>query len=164
MKFTAAIEIRGINPYILVSAERAQQVKSGWKKPMPVSVQVNGEPEPAWCINMMPAGDGSFYLYLDGMVREASGTKVGDHVQVSLTFDRSYLSGPQHEMPSELLAGLAGSPVAAARWETLSPSLKKEILRYLSSLRSDQTRQRNVERTLRVMSGAKERFLARNWN
>ena len=74
MKFRAKIELRGINPYVLVSAARAARIRAGWKKPMPVLVQVNGRPEPAWPINMMPAGDGGFYLYLDGTVRKASGT------------------------------------------------------------------------------------------
>ena len=115
MDFKAKIEIRGINRYVLVSPARAERIKAGWKKPMPVLVQVDGQPDPAWRVNMMPAGDGSFYLYLDGVVRKASGTDVGDMVAVSVVFDAAYKGGPQHEM-------------------------------------------------LAVLGGAKERFLARDWN
>jgi hypothetical protein len=71
--FKAEIKIKGINPYVLVSAARAARIKAGWKKPMPVLVQMNGQPEPAWRINMMPVGDGAFYLYLGAHVHQASG-------------------------------------------------------------------------------------------
>ena len=66
MKFTAQIELRGINPYVMVSEARAQQIRPDWKRPIPVMVQVNGQPEPPARVNMMPTGDGSFLLYLNG--------------------------------------------------------------------------------------------------
>ena len=164
MDFKAKIEIRGINRYVLVSPARAERIKAGWKKPMPVLVRVNGQPDPAWRVNMMPAGDGSFYLYLDGVVRKASGTDVGDMVAVSVVFDAAYKGGPQHEMLPEFAARLDENPSARARWDGLTASLQKEILRSLANLKSDAARQRNVERAVAVLGGAKERFLARDWN
>lgn len=164
LTFRARIRITGINPYIPVSAARARRIRADWRKPMPVLVQVNGQPEPAWAINMMPAGDGSFRLYLDAVVRKASGTGVGDMVEVAIAFDDHYRSGPQHEMLPALSSGLDENPVAKGRWESLPPSLRKEVLRYLANLKSDEARQRNVERAIRILNGAKERFLARDWN
>lgn len=164
MKFTGEIKIRGINPYVLVSAARARRIKEAWKKPMPVLVQVNGAPDPAWRINMMPVGDGSFYLYLDGNVRQASETQVGDMVEVTVSFDGDYRSGSQHEMLPEFSARLMDHALVRARWESLSPSLQKEMLRYLANLKTQDARSRNVERAIRVLSGAKERFMARDWN
>ena len=164
MKFTAKIKLRGINPYVMVSAARAGRIKADWKRPMPVLVQVNGKPDPAWQVNMMPAGDGSFYLYLDGGVRKASGTDVGDTVDVLVVFDHAYKGGPQHDMLPEFASRLNDDSVAKVRWDSLSPSLRKEILRYLANLKSDAARQRNVECAVRVLGGAKERFLAREWN
>jgi uncharacterized protein YdeI (YjbR/CyaY-like superfamily) len=49
--FTSTIEIRDGNPYVLVEKELAQKIKSDWKKPLPVLIQVNGEPKkplPDW--------------------------------------------------------------------------------------------------------------------
>src|SRR5689334_4525566 len=94
MRFKATIEIRGINPYVLVSAARAQKIKASWKKPMPVLVRINGKPNEPWHINMMPVGDGSFYLYLHGDVRKASKTKVGDRADIEVEFDDGYKGGP----------------------------------------------------------------------
>jgi hypothetical protein len=50
--FTAVIKIRNVNPYVLVSAVRANTIKSDWRKPIPVLVRVNGKPDRQWRINM----------------------------------------------------------------------------------------------------------------
>lgn len=161
--FTAAIKIRGINPFILVSAVRANAIKPGWRKPLPVLVRINGKPESAWRINMMPVGDGSFYLYLRGDVRNASDTKVGDRVRVEIDFDASYQNGPQHPMPQWFKQGLLGNPQAMKNWKALAPSRKKEILRYISGLKSPDARARNLSKALHVLSGETGRFMARTW-
>ena len=103
---------------------------------MPVRIRVNGEPAKAWRINMMPLGDGSFYLYLHGHVRKASDTKVGDTVTVELEFDDKYKSGPANPMPSWFNAALRKNKKAKRAYDELIPSRKKELLRYFSRLKS----------------------------
>ena len=161
--FTAVIKIRDINPFILVSALRAKAVKPGWRKPLPVLVRINREPTNAWQINMMPVGDGSFYLYLHGDVRKASGTAVGDRVRVEIEFDASYRNGPQHPMPRWFKRALAGNSQAMKNWTALIPSRKKEILRYFSRLNSPDARARNLAKALHVLSGKTGRFMASAW-
>jgi len=152
--FRGTIKIRGINPYVLVSAIRARTLRPDWRKPMPVLLRVNGEPAKApWRINMMPTGTGAFYLYLHGDVRRASGTEVGDRVTVELTFDTKYRNGPMQRMPAPLRRALAAEPKAKAAWGALIPSRKKEILRYLLYLKSDEARTRNIARVLHSLSG-----------
>jgi hypothetical protein len=46
----------------------------------------------------------------------------------------------------------------------LIPSRRKEILRYLSWLKSEEARERNVAKVIRVLSGSKERYMARSWS
>jgi len=161
--FSAVIGIRGVNPYVRVSAPRANSVKRAWRRPLPVRVRINGKPEDAWRIRMMPAGDGSFYLYLHGEVRKASGTRVGDRVRVAITFDQAYRGGPQHAMPRWFREALARDPKALRHWKALVPSRKKEVLRYLARLRSPDARLRNLARALHVLSGGRGRFLGRPW-
>lgn len=163
MRFSATMRIFNGNPYVHVSAARANALKPGWRKPLPVVVRINGKPNPPWRINMMPRGDGSFYLYLHGDVRRASGTKVGDRVRVDVQFDPRYRGGPMHPMPPWFRVPLSKNPSARKAWDTLIPSRKKEILRYLSWLKSPEARERNVRRALRVLSGKKERYMARSW-
>jgi hypothetical protein len=161
--FTARIRIRGINPFILVNASRANAIKPGWRKPLPVLVRINGKPENAWRINMMPVGNGNFYLYLHGDLRMASGTKVGDRVQVEIDFDAQYRNGPQHPMPQWFKQALVTNPQAAKNWRALAPSRKKEVLRYLANLKSPEARTRNLNKVLWVLSGQTGRFMGRTW-
>ena len=163
VEFESRIRINIPNPYILVSKRHAETLRHGWRKPMPVLVQVNDRPKTPWRINMMPKGDGSFYLYLHGTLRKASGTKVGDRVQVRLRFDEGYRGGPAHPMPSWFKVPLSNNQKAKAAWDTLPASRKKEILRYFSWLKSDEARQRNVDRAITVLSGKPGRFMARDW-
>jgi hypothetical protein len=131
---------------------------------MPVLIRINRLPENPWRINMMPAGNGSFYLYLHGNVRKSSGTKVGDSVDVEISFDSAYRNGPMHPMPVWFSKALKKNPAAKSAWESLTPSRHKEILRYFAALKSDESRERNLSRAIKVLSGNKERFMARSWN
>jgi hypothetical protein len=158
------MEIRGLNPYVLVSAQKAALLKPNWRRPMPVRVQINGEPDPPWRINMMPVGDGSFYLYLHGDVRELSGTKAGDVVNVEISFDHEYRGGPADPMPSWFEDALRLNRAAQLGWERLPPSRQKEIVRYLVRLKSLEAQQRNTKQALHVLAGGKARFMARDWN
>lgn len=161
--FKAVVKIRGINPFIAVSASRAEALKPGWRKPLPVLLRINGEPADAWRTNMMPAGDGSFFLYLNGIVRAEAGVSVGDQVRVEVEFDASYRSGPPHPMPPWLRQALKENPKAWKNWIALSPSRKKEVLRYLAQLKSPEARARNLNKALHVLSGQTGRFMARTW-
>jgi uncharacterized protein YdeI (YjbR/CyaY-like superfamily) len=51
-----------------------------------------------------------------------------------------------------------------AAWNALSPSRKKEILRYFANLKSRDARERNIRRAVAVLSGSPERFMGRSWN
>lgn len=163
LRFQAVIKIQGINPYILVSKEYATELRADWKKPMPVLVQVNGKPKEPWHINMMPVGDGSFYLYLHGDVRQSSNTKVGDTVTIDLQFDKSYRNGPLHPMPDLLQKSLEENLIAQENWNNLTPSRQKEVIRYLVTLKSQEAVERNVDKALSVLSGKSLRFMGRDW-
>ncbi len=112
---------------------------------------------------MMPVGDGSFYLYLHGDLRKASATAVGDRVRVEIGFDAAYTNGPQHPMPRWFKQALSANRRAMKNWMALSPSRKKEILRYFSRLNSPDARARNLARALHVLAGEAGRFMGREW-
>ena len=163
LRFSSVIKIIGVNPYVLVSAVRAKKLKPGWRKPLPVLLRINGKPEKPWRINMMPKGNGSFYLYLHGEVRKASKTKVGDKVEVEVSFDEEYRIGPMHPMPEWFESALMKNPKAKQAWQQLTPSRQKEILRYFANLKSQEAQKKNLVRAMNVLSGEKDRFMARTW-
>ena len=164
LRFRARIELNKINPYVLVSAARATRLEPGWRKPMPVRITVNGKPDTPWRINLMPVGDGSFFLYLHGQVRKASGTKVGDVANVTIEFDDEYTGGPAGPMPRWFSMELRRNAAARKGWNALPPSRRKEILRYLVRLKSIEARERNLRKALHVLGGGKARFMARSWS
>ncbi len=130
---------------------------------MPVIVQVNGHPTNPWRINMMPVGNGDFYLYLHGDVRKVSGTKVGDVVTVEVSFDTTYKAGPE-PLPPLLRLALKDNKVASTNWNRLSPSRKKEAVRSLNRLKSKAALTKNLEQAIHVLSGNEGRFMGRSWN
>lgn len=157
------IRIVGVNPFVAIPRSVAARLRAGWKRPMPVCFRVNRKPIVPWRLNLTPVGDGTFRLHLNGAVRSATGTSVGDRIEVELEFDCEYRGGPAHPMPAMLDEGLSRSPRARASWESLRPSLKKEFLRYIASLKSENARARNVGRALEILNGAEGRFLGRSW-
>jgi hypothetical protein len=164
LRFRSVIKINNVNPYVLVTARQAARLKKNWRKPLPVRIRVNGQPKTSWRINLMPIGDGSFYLYLHGDVRMASGTKVGDAVTVEVQFDDAYKNGPMHPMPPWFDDVLNQNPRARQSWDALIPSRQKEILRYFASLKSPEAQVRNLQRAIHVLSGGQARFMGRSWN
>lgn len=161
--FKAVVEIRGINPFVSVSASRVERLKLGWRKPLPVLVRINDQPKGAWRTNLMPAGEGRFYLYLNGEMRAETAVSVGSVVTVELAFDASYRNGPQQPMPSWFSRALRENEKAKKNWAALAPSRKKEVLRYFAQLKSAEARARNVSKALHVLSGHTGRFMARTW-
>jgi len=144
----AVVEQQGQNPLVRIDA---------------VMVRVNGESTTAWHTNMMPAGDGSYLLYLHHEMRKAASVSVGDVVIIDVIFDAAYRNGPLHALPSWFEGPLATSPTASVNWQRLSPSRQKEVLRYFAGLKSDEAKDRNLERVMRVLEGANERFMGRDW-
>lgn len=161
--FKTTVRKRGINPFVAVGSQQVAALKPGWRKPLPVVFRVNGLPKSGSWTNMMPAGDGGFYIYLNGDARKAADVEVGDRVQVTVEFDAAYRTGPQHPMPSWFRQALASHPQAKKNWDALIPSRKKEILRYFAQLKSSEARARNLARALDVLSGTRGRFMARLW-
>jgi hypothetical protein len=162
-EFRATICIRGVNPYILVGASRARAIRPDWRRPMPVLMRINGKPEKPFRTNMMPVGDGSFYLYLHGEIRRVSGTAVGDRVGADVEFDMKYRGGPQNSLPAWFRRELVGDPQAMNNWKALIPSRKKEVLRYFARLKTPEARARNATRMLAALSGSPAWTLGRAW-
>jgi hypothetical protein len=164
VRFRERIKIKGINPYVLVSHERANVIRQSWRGAMPVTVRLNQQPELGTKTNLIPKGDGSFYLYLNTIMRKAASVGVGDEVVIQLEADPDYRAGPAHPLPRQFNEALKRSTEARRRWRALPPSRQKEILRYFATLKTSGALERNVAKAVGVLLGEKARFMAREWN
>jgi len=163
VRFVSRILLDGVNPYVPVDEERATALRPHWRRPIPVLVRINAGPITPWRTNLMPKGDGSFWLYLHGPMRRVANVGVGDEVTVEMSSDDAYHSDPTHSMPEWFKVALAGDPLARQNWTRLPPSRRKEVERYLGALKTPSARERNLQRALKVLRGEEGRFLGRDW-
>jgi hypothetical protein len=84
--------------------------------------------------------------------RAASGFSGGETVDV--TIERDY-APREVEVPEALATALAADPVAAAAWEKLAYSHRKEHARAITEAKADDTRARRVEKAIAMLRGEK---------
>jgi hypothetical protein len=163
VEMSGRVLIIGVNPYVAVPSERVATLRPSWRKPLPVLVQINDGSATPWRTNLIPSGDGSFRLYLHGAMRKTANVGVGDEVRIRLRVDDAYHSNPAHSMPKWFQEALDSDSAIKENWMRLPPSQRKEVVRYLGALKSQDARERNLQRALGVLRGEPGRFLGRNW-
>ena len=91
---------------------------------------------------------GAWRLYVNGLMLKASGAKVGDLVSIEIEVDPT---PPVVEMPDELANAFAKDGSARKAFDALTPYRRKEILRYIGSLRSREAIEKNVAKLIRQL-------------
>ena len=125
----------GNNTGIEVPADVVEALGAG-KRP-PVVVNVNGF---EYRSTVAPMG-GRYLLPFSAARRNESGIKGGDAIDVELTLD----TAPRTvDVPDDLRAALDASPTAAAGWEKLSNSNRKEHVESVQGAKAAETRARRI--------------------
>lgn len=137
-----------INPCVVVPERIAAvlRAESGKNQSIPVQASLQGKPFKANLVRYR----GAWRLYLNGIMRKAAGVAVGDKVSVTLKFDPLPRRLP---VPPAFSKALKAKPRAKAAFDALSPSRRKELVRYLGSLKQEASLRRNIGRTLRYLTG-----------
>lgn len=148
-RFSAEIYKIGINPVVdppddVLNAIFEQAAKD--KGPIPIRGVLNGAP----FIQTLVRYAGAWRLYINGPMLKDSGLAVGDIARVEIEFDARPREVP---MPPKLQAAFRNSVAARKAFEILPPSRQKEILRYIGSLKSADSIERNVARVISQLSG-----------
>ena len=82
--------------------------------------------------------------------RAASGVTGGQVVQITIVRD----AAPREvDVPPPLAEALAADPVAAAAWEKLAYSHRKEHVRAITEAKADETRIRRVQKAVAMLRG-----------
>jgi hypothetical protein len=157
LKFSAKIEIIGINPYVYLPDEILDAIfeRAGKNKG---AIQVKGKIQGHAFIQNLVRYAGHWRLYLNGPMREKGGIDVGDTAHVEIDFDPVERKEVMHP---KLKSALDQNKKALAKFETLPPSRKKEIIRYINFLKSEESIDKNVQRAIGFLLG-KERFIGRD--
>ena len=101
--------------------------------------------------SLRPMGDGTYGLGVLKSIQAGAGLGAGDRIRVLLELD----AAPRIvEVPSDLALVLAGDKKAAAAWEKLSYTNKKELAVSLESAKRPETRERRLSAVIaRLRSG-----------
>jgi hypothetical protein len=144
--FRTTLHQQGNNVGIVVPDTIVAELNGG-KRPL-VSVTINGSYHFDYTIATM---GGRSMIGFSVAHRTASGLKGGDEVDVDLELQ----TAPRKvEMPPELAEALAADPVAAAAFEKLSFTFRKEHARSISEAKAEETRKRRLEKILAGLRGA----------
>jgi hypothetical protein len=144
MKFSTTMFQVGNNTGIEVPPDVVAALGAG-KRPA-VVVNVNGY---EYRSTVAPMG-GKYLLPFSAERREASGIRGGDDIDVELTLD----TAPRTlEIPDDLQSALKSSPTAAAAWDKLSYTDKKEHVRSVLDAKKAETRTRRIAAVVAKLEG-----------
>ncbi len=102
--------------------------------------------------SLMPMGDGTYCLGVLKSIQEAAGVGQGDTISVELALD----TAPRTiEPPTDLARALSRDSKAAAAWEALSYTNKKEMARSLEEAKRPETRERRLAQALESLRAAR---------
>ena len=129
--------------------EEAVAALGAGKRP-PVVVTINGYTYR----NTVAVMGGTYMIGISNERRAESGLKAGDDVEVTLVLD----TAPRTvELPPDFAAALDADPAARATFDKLSNSNKGYHVSLIEGAKSDETRQRRIEKAVSVLSEGKPR-------
>jgi hypothetical protein len=144
MKFSTTMFQDGNNTGIEVPADIVAALDAG-KRP-PVVVKVNGY---EYRSTVAPMG-GKYLLPFSADRRTESGIRGGDAIDVELTLD----TAPRTvDVPADLQSALDASPAAAAAWDKLSYTYRKEHVRSVLDAKKAETRTRRIAAVVTKLEG-----------
>ena len=131
----------------LVPVPKDVAAKMGLKGMPKVQAVIAGQPYRG---SLMPMGDGTYCLGVLKSIQEAAGVKPGDTITVEIELD----TAPRTvEPPPDLAKVIARDKKAAAVWEKLSYTNRKEMARGLEEAKTRETRERRLAAALDRLRG-----------
>lgn len=93
---------------------------------------------------------GLWRLYINTLMLKNSPKRIGETIEVTIEFDPSDRKIKPHP---ELIEALKNNLIAKSKFDHLTPSMQKEMVRYISSLKTEESRTRNIERAINFLLG-----------
>lgn len=156
-KFSAELEVIVGNPFVFVPIEILNAIFLQVKRdvgPIPVRGTINGKLYQQTLLKYC----GEWRLYVNMKMLKNSPGRLGEVIEVEIEFDPSDRTIVPHP---KLVQALSQNAEAATVFDNLSPSRQKEIVRYISKLKTAKSIDKNVARAINFLLG-KDRFLGRD--
>ena len=140
---------RGPAAAVVLDETQVAAVGEGAKR-FPVVATVNGY---TWRTSVARMG-GEFLLGLSREVRDGASVQAGDEAEVTIELDEA----PREvEVPADLTAALAADPQAAASFERMAFTNRKDYACWVAEAKRDETRQRRVAQAVEMIKAGKSR-------
>ncbi|RYM31445.1 DUF1905 domain-containing protein [Brumimicrobium glaciale] len=156
-KFKAKIEIIGINPFVFVPLEILNTIFEESDKNkgiIPVRGTVNGKQYQQTLLRY----SGEWRLYINMVMLKDSPKRIGELIEVEIEFDPNERTVVPHP---KLTKAFKENKEAFKVFEGLTPSSQKEIVKYISFLKTEASIDMNVKRAINYLLG-NERFIGRD--
>ncbi|MBS1488691.1 MAG: YdeI/OmpD-associated family protein [Bacteroidetes bacterium] len=156
-QFLAKLDIIGINPFVYVPDNILKALFKQAEKdkgPIPICGSVNDTPYRQTLVKY----SGAWRLYINTSMLKNSPKRIGESVKILVSFDRADRSIKAHP---KLIKVLQKQNEAKKVFDALTPSLKKEIVRYISHLKSEESVDRNIAKAIDFLLG-KGSFVGRD--
>ena len=155
--FNATIEIIGINPFVsvpdIILTDIFRQAGKN-KGAIPIRGTINNLPYKQTLVKY----NGDWRLYINTLMLKNSPKRIGENIQVSIEFDPSDRTIKPHP---KLVKALKENKQVKAVFDSLTPSLQLEIVRYIDKLKTEASIDKNVQRAVDFLLG-KGRFIGRD--
>jgi hypothetical protein len=147
--FSTLLEIIGINPYVSVPDDILSRIfnKAGKDRgTIPIHGTVNGNAYTQTLVRYK----GAWRLYVNTTMLKNSPKRIGETLTVTIDFDHRDRALPIHPKLNEALEQDAH---ARSVFESLSPSHRHEINRYITNLKSAAKVDENVQKAIGYLHG-----------
>ena len=114
--------------------------KLGIENAIPVMGTVEGVPLRS---TLVPRGNGAYRLAIHGDIRKKLQVDTGAVVELAIRRDEE---SREPELPPVLVLALRNSPKAQQKFRTMTTALRRQIVRYLVSVKSQATLERRVQK------------------
>jgi hypothetical protein len=154
--FTAEIELLGINPFVFVPAEILSAIfkEAGKDKGhIPVCGTLNDKKYQQTLVRY----SGEWRLYINTLMLKDSPKRIGKTIRIIIAFDGSDRAIAPHP---ELVKALKENNAAKKVFDSLPPSRQKEIVRYIGSLKTEESISKNISKAIGFLNG-ENKFVGR---
>jgi Bacteriocin-protection, YdeI or OmpD-Associated/Domain of unknown function (DUF1905) len=149
IRIRAQLQRRGPAAAVVLDEAQVAAVGEGARR-FPVVATVNGY---TWRTSVARMG-GEFLLGLSREARDGAGVQAGDEAEVTIELDQA----PREVgVPEALAAALAADPQAAAAFERLAFTHRKEYARWIDEAKRPETRQRRAAQAVEMIRAGKTR-------
>ena len=147
--FRATIELIGINPFVFVPDKILKQIfiQSGKETGyIPIKGTINNKAYTQTLVKYK----GAWRLYINTTMLAKSPERIGERVELTIEFDSSNRTIQPHP---KLVKALKENAAAKKVFDSLPPSRKKEIVRYIANLKTPESIDRNIKRAIDFLTG-----------